>query len=244
MNTRLAAIYVLYDVIVGRRSLSPTLNEQLLEISNPPDKGFCQEIVFGTLRNYRSLQLTLEPFLKKAIPEKNRPLEIVLCSALYQILVMKVPSYAVINESVKATKDIDFEWAMGFINGVLRSVIRKEGLTLKQDKNHDHPAWLANAIKQAYPDCADKVFAANHAPASVMLRVRPQYHSRDEYLSLLADNDIPATAHIDNKEAIVLGANVKITDLPYFAEGHITVQDANAQLAGNLLGVKAGNHRH
>lgn len=239
-NTRLAAVYVLYDVIVGGRSLSPTLTEQLANISNPPDKGLTQEIVFGTLRHYRSLQLTLKPFLKKAIPDKNKPLEIVLCAALYQLLVMRLPSYAVINESVNATKSIDFDWATGFVNGVLRAMARDNNLTLKTDSNHDHPAWLAKQIRTTYPEQADTIFATNHHPARMMLRVRPQIQSRNDYLSLLQQHGIAAEPHTDNKDAIVLTNNTAITTLPYFAEGYITVQDANAQLAANVLGVKSG----
>ncbi|PIE44947.1 MAG: 16S rRNA (cytosine(967)-C(5))-methyltransferase [Gammaproteobacteria bacterium] len=240
MNARLAAIYVLYDVIVGRRSLSPALAEQLDKISNPPDRGLTQEIVFGTLRYYSSLQLTIRPFLKKAIPEKNKPLAIVLYSALYQLLMMKLPSYAVINESVDAVKDIDFEWATGFVNGVLRAVVRHGDLTLKRDKNADHPIWLAGAIRSAYPDEAENMFKQNHYPAPVMLRVRRQYHSRDDYLALLHTNDIQAQAHIDNKDAIILTGKTNVADLPYFSQGQVTVQDANAQLAANLLGVQSG----
>ncbi len=239
MNTRLSAIYVLYDVIVGRRSLSPTLAEQLEKISNPPDKGLCQEIVYGTLRHYPSLQLTLKPFLNKPIPEKNKPLELVLCAALYQLICLKLPSYAVINESVNATKSIDFDWATGFINGVLRSIVRSDVKELTSDKYRDHPQWLANSLRETYPQQAEQVLANNHQPARVMLRVRPQYHHRDEYLALLQQQGIAAEAHIDSKDSIVLTAQTAINALPYFAEGHVTVQDANAQLAANLLGVKS-----
>lgn len=238
MNARLAAVYALYDVIVARRSLSATLAEQLAAISNPADKGLCQEIVYGTLRHYPSLQQTLRPFLKKPIPAKNKPLEMILCAALYQLLILKLPSYAVINESVDTVKPIDFEWASGFINGVLRNVTRTEHVSLKTDKHHDHPAWLAEQIRLAYPEQANTIFATNHYPARVMLRVR--HGSRDDYLNQLQQHGIAAERHIDNKDAVVLTASSNIADLPGFADGDVTVQDANAQLAANLLGIQAG----
>ncbi len=236
MTPRLAATYALYDVIVGRQSLSITLNEQLTQIANPADKGLCQEIVYGTLRYYPSLQQTLAPFLQKKINRKNKPLEILLCSAIYQLYHLKLPDYAVINESVAVVKPIDFEWAKGFINGVLRNISRSDNRVLNIDKNADHPKWLADKIRIAYPDNADSIFTANHLPARVMLRVR--HGSRDDYLSVLEKQGISAIAHIDNKEAIVLKQSINITDLPMFSEGGVTVQDANAQLAANLLSVK------
>ncbi len=237
MNARLAATYVLYDVIVARRSLTATLNEHLNEIENPSDRGLCQEIVYGTLRHYPSLQLTLKGFLKKKIPGKNKALEIVLCSAIYQLAVLKLPSYAVINETVELVSPIDFEWAKGFVNGVLRSVSRTENLALKVDKNHDCPAWLAKKIKATYPEQAETIFANNHRAAKVMLRVRGD---RDDYLKTLKNQSIAAIPHVDNKEAIVLTQPTHIAELPTFSEGAVTVQDANAQLAASLLGLKSG----
>ncbi len=152
MNARLVATYILYDVIVARRSLTATLNEHLNEIENPSDKGLCQEIVYGTLRYYPSLQKTLKRFLKKKIAEKNKALEIVLCSAIYQLYILRLPSYAVINETVNLVSPIDFEWAKGFVNGVLRNVSRVENPELAVDKNHNHPAWLAKKIRETYPE--------------------------------------------------------------------------------------------
>lgn len=238
INPRLAATYALYDVIVGRQSLSVTLQEQLTAIDHPADRGFCQEIIYGTLRHYASLQATLAPFLKKKISPKNKPLEIVLCAAVYQLYHLKLPDYAVINESVFVTKSIDFEWATGFVNGVLRNAARADNSTLIRDKHHDHPAWLAKKIRQAYPDHADAVFAANHHSARTMLRVR--HADRAAYLSALHAHEIAAVPHIDNKDAVVLTDSVMMRDLPSFTVGGVTVQDANAQLAANLLGVKSG----
>ncbi|MBS9778361.1 MAG: 16S rRNA (cytosine(967)-C(5))-methyltransferase RsmB [Gammaproteobacteria bacterium] len=238
MNPRLAATYVLYDVIVARKSLSSVLNEQLSEMDNGSDRGLCQEIVFGTLRNYASLQQTLAPFLNKKISNKNKPLEILLCSALYQLRCMDLPSYAVINESVSAVKAIDFDWATGFINAVLRNIIRSENSELKQDKNYDHPSWLAKRINAAYPSHSQAIFKENHNAARVTLRIRN--NKRDEYLSELEQHDIAAIPHIDNKEAVVLTHSTQIAQLPGFTDGRVTVQDANAQLAANLLSVKHG----
>lgn len=237
---RLAAIYALYDVIVGRKSLSVTLNEQLSMLEKPADRGLCQEVVYGTLRNYPSLQATLAIFLKKKITTKNEPLEIILCAAMYQLYVLKSPSYAVINESVALVKPIDFEWAAGFINGVLRAANRVDDnkKILLTDKNRDHPSWLAKKIRSAYPEQAEQIFAANHQAARVMLRVR--HLTRESYLAQLNQQDIAAIAHIDNKDAVVLTQSANIATLPLFAAGGVTVQDANAQLAANLLGVKSG----
>ena len=239
MNARLAAVYALYDVIVERKSLSSTLNDQLSKLTKVSDKGLCQEIVYGTLRYYPSLQKTLNAFLNKSIPDKNKPLEITLCTAIYQLYQLKQPHYAVINESVGLVA-IDFEWAKGFVNGVLRNIVRLNNRVLKTDKYHDHPKWLAKKIQQTYPQQAESIFHENHHAAKVMLLVR--HMSREDYLAKLHEREIDAYPHIDNKDAIILNQSIKVTTLPLFSEGFVTVQDANAQLAANLLGVRSGMH--
>lgn len=238
MNPRLAATYILYDIIVARQSLSSTLNAQLDSIANPADKRLCQEIVYGTLRHYPSLQTTLAGFMRKKISNKNKSLEIVLCAAVYQLYKLKLPDYAVINEAVAVLKAIDLQWAKGFVNAVLRNMAREENRVIKTDKYHDHPAWLAKKIKLTYPQHAEAVFLANHHAAHMMLRVR--HGKRDDYLAKLQSRNIAAQAHIDNKDAVVLKQSVAVSELPQFAAGAVTVQDANAQLAANLLGLKSG----
>ncbi|MGY0400318.1 MAG: 16S rRNA (cytosine(967)-C(5))-methyltransferase RsmB, partial [Ostreibacterium sp.] len=210
----------------------------LNKMSTPSDRRLCQKITYGTLRYYPSLKNTLRDFLKKPITQKNQTLEIVICSAIYQLIVLKLPPHAIINETVALVKVIDFEWAKNFVNGVLRNLSRAENLCLNTDENDDHPAWLAEKIHQAYPEYSVTIFKANHSSANIMLRVRKK--SRDDYLHQLHANDIEAEAHIDNKETIILTKPTSITDLPGFTAGEITIQDANAQLAANLLGLKSG----
>jgi len=238
MNSRRVAVAVLCEVIIKKRSLSGVLNTNLNRLSLDADRRLCQEIIYGTLRYYHSLRNSLRLHLKKRISKKNRALEIILCSAIYQLRKLSLPDYAVIDETVKLLYTVDMMWATGFVNAVLRKIASTEHSALHSDAHHDHPAWLATRILAFYPMQAAAIFAANHQAAKPMLRVRGQ--SRDDYLKELHAKNIRAATHIDHKEAIVLEKFVPIDELPHFQQGHVTVQDANAQLAANLLAVKPG----
>ncbi|MGV8611140.1 hypothetical protein ACV347_30985, partial [Pseudomonas aeruginosa] len=59
------------------------------------------------------------------------------------------------------------------------------------------------------------------------LRVNRLHHTREAYLQLLTDAGIAAEPHSDYADAVRLLAPCAVTDLPGFADGWVTVQDAS-----------------
>jgi len=64
--------------------------------------------------------------------------------------------------------------------------------------------------------------------------------SRDQYLARLAQAGLAASAHALSDTAVVLASPVSVSELPGFAEGDVSVQDAAAQLAATLLDARTG----
>ncbi len=236
MNSRLASTKSVIDVIIYKKSLSEVLPSYLEHINKPSDKGLYHQITYGTLRNYPSLVLNFSQFLNKKISKKNKKLEILLSIATYQLLFMEKADYAVINDMVNICEELNIGWAKGLANAVLRKVSKIEPQNIKVSPTFDQPKWLFDNLKKSYPNDYKEICSTHHTQAKTMLRTHN--YNRDEYLKLLLDIPIDATAHPDSKEAIILNQNTIIPELPLFEEGNITVQDANAQLAANLLGLK------
>lgn len=239
---RALALATLCAVVLEHRSLASLLPQMQQQLPQAADRALLQRLVYGTLRYYPSLKKTLRPYLKKSIPKKQRVLEVLLLMALYQLILLEMPAYAVLNESVALAKQQGKQqaFAAGFVNAVLRAFLAKP-IALMQDENADHPAFLAKQLRAIYGDeQAATIFATHHAAGAMMLRVRKG--SRDDYLKKLQAAGIAASAHQDHKEAIVLAEPVSVNTLPDFADGAVTVQDANAQLAALLLGSKPGMH--
>ncbi len=67
------------------------------------------------------------------------------------------------------------------------------------------------------------------------LRVNTGHIKREDYLKLLEQNKITATAAKHSPDAIYLDKPVSVNSLPLFAEGKVSVQDEAAQLAAILL---------
>ena len=82
-------------------------------------------MIYGVLDRKITLDYILSRFLKNPIIKTDDYTLAVLRSALYQIKYMdKIPESAAVNEAVKLMKASKFSRNAGFVNGVLRSVLR------------------------------------------------------------------------------------------------------------------------
>lgn len=130
-----------------------------------------------------------------------------------------------------------------------------------------HPHWLIEQLKQVWPNDWAKILVANNQHPPLTLRVNRQKISRADYLQKLAAANIDAVACHFSKDGIVIVKKEKgdpsplpfilqrvqavegieeprrgnkITDLPGFMEGEVSVQDEAAQFAAELLELKPG----
>ena len=106
-----------------------------------------------------------------------------------------------------------------------------------------HPAWLAAALRRAWPQQAARVMAANNAHPPMTLRVDVTRIGRDDYVALLTQAGIEARASDWAHAAVELTAPVGVAALPHFAEGWVSVQDSGAQLAARAAGCAARHAR-
>lgn len=241
-SARLNAFYALKSVIAQKKSLRECLPPQLDKLGDARDKGLCHEIVYGTLRQYPSLVQTLSPFLRKPLKAKS-DIEILLASALYQLIHLNVPDYAVVSETLTVAEHTKQHKLKGLINAILRQFLRDNNPNkVATDSQHNHPNWLYAAITQSYPEQAIEIFQQNLTAPNLTLRIRDADY-RDEYLDKMAQKDIDASAHPDVPTAILLHEKVAFNQLPDAAlqPSTIVVQDANAQLAATLLDLQP-NH--
>ena len=94
---------------------------------NPDDQQsfpLLQEIIFGTCRWYFQLDAILEQLLSKPLKAKDNDVRCLLLIGIYQLHHLRVPEYAVVNETVGATKILKKDWAKGLTNAILRGFIR------------------------------------------------------------------------------------------------------------------------
>ncbi|WP_353632007.1 16S rRNA (cytosine(967)-C(5))-methyltransferase RsmB [Pseudomonas canadensis] len=244
MNPRLAAAKALAAVLNGKASLNSSLPTQLDKVEDR-DRGFTQDLAFGTARWQPRLSALATKLLQKPFKAADADVEALLLVGLYQLLYTRVPAHAAIGETVGCADKLKKPWAKALLNAVLRRA-QRENEALLAELEHDpvvrtaHPRWLQKSLKAFWPEQWEAICAANNAHPPMILRVNRRHHSRDAYLQLLNEAGINATPCVYSVDGIVLEAATDVRSLPGFAEGWISVQDEAAQLAADLLDLAPG----
>jgi len=244
MNPHMAAAKALAAVLNGKASLNSSLPTQMDKVEDR-DRGFTQDLAFGTARWQPRLSALAAKLLQKPFKAADADVEALLLVGLYQLLYTRVPAHAAIGETVGCADKLKKPWAKALLNAVLRRA-QRESEALLAELEHDpvvrtaHPRWLQKSLKAFWPEQWEAICAANNAHPPMILRVNRRHHSRDAYLQLLADAGISATPCVYSVDGIVLETATDVRSLPGFAEGWISVQDEAAQLAADLLDLAPG----
>ena len=244
-SVRAAAARGVARVIQGG-SLNELLPAILAGISEPADKALTQELVYGSLRWAPRLEFMLSKLLDRPVRKREPRVHALLMVGLYQLFYMRVPPHAAVAETVEAARLMKKPWAVGLTNAVLRRAQREGEDLLAAADSHPvgrsaHPDWLLDLLQQGWPDNWQQIVEGNNARPPMMLRVNTRKQSREAALEALAEAGIAAFPHPVVRDGIQLEAPVDVHRLPGFAEGAMSVQDAAAQLAADLLEPQAGD---
>ncbi len=239
MNVRAAAAKVLFEVVDQGQSLSNALPAAQQSI-RPRDHALLQEICYGTLRYLPRLESTVNKLMDKPLKGKQRVFHHLILVGIYQLSFMRIPAHAAVGETVEGCKELRGPRLRGLINAVLRSYQRNQAELDQVAISHNagkynHPSWLLTLLQQAYPENWQQIMEANNQKAPMWLRVNRQHHTRDQYIALLAEQDIECELHPQAQDAIRLISPCDVMTLPGFEQGWVSVQDAAAQLSVDYL---------
>lgn len=239
---QLEAAKIVGKVVRNGRNLTQVLSETLRKQSDftAQERGALQDLCYGTLRFYARLAFILDSLLERHVREST--LRFLLLVALYQLQHTKAGQHAVVDQAVRATKNVDSA-ASGLVNAVLRNFLRKQSSLLEAaDQNEEsrfsYPQWWIDMLKAQYGEQAAAILEAGNQHPPMALRVNVQHTTAAEYQALLLQQDIES--HRVEPDALILQHPTAVERLPKFSEGWVSVQDAGAQYAARLLDVQGG----
>ena len=224
--------HIALDAELKRRALSPQ------------DRGLATEIVYGTLMWASALDKVLGRFIKGGVRRAHIDVLILLRTAAYQWLFLdRVPEHAILNESVEVIKHTKQARAAGFVNGVLRAMIREDKASVKWWDDEDRarkpvryigqrwalPSWIANRLTQGVPiERAEAMARALTQRPDLILRHIQGAEPLDSAHKLAPFEDIYRYERWNDevRRAIDAGAAV--------------VQDLGSQLVARALGAGGG----
>ncbi|MGA0023045.1 MAG: 16S rRNA (cytosine(967)-C(5))-methyltransferase RsmB [Burkholderiales bacterium] len=207
----------------------------------PQQRGAVQDLAYGTLRHLGRLDATIDQLLRQ--PLADPLLRNLLQVALYQLGHTKARAYTIVDHAVPACAQLGFPRAGGLVNAVLRNFLRRrteiEAAAASTDRGlYSYPKWWIGKLETQYPDRYREILEAGNARPPLTLRVNRRRMTRGAYLDLLAQKSI--AAHAVGSSGVMVDKPRPVAQLPGFTEGLVSVQDAGAQLAAELLDVRDG----
>lgn len=197
-----------------------------------------QALAFQALRNLgraESLRLLLA---RRAPPPQADAL---LCTALalcWRDAEAPYEVFTLVDQAVEAAKRGTARAQANFINACLRRFLReRDALVADTDRDPaavwNHPRWWIERLKREHPQQWQAILEANNTQAPMTLRVNARKSSQAEYLTRLRADGVEASPV--GRQGIVLARPRPVHEVPGFDEGAVSVQDAAAQLAAQLL---------
>jgi len=233
----------------SRQAYADILLDQTLKATdlNERDRALLTELTYGTLRWRGNIDARLSRQLRRPLTDTDVFIRNLLRVTVYQLLFLdKIPDYAAVNEAVDLAKRQGGSRAAGFVNGVLRNLLRRKNGDAKEPSTDDsvaalatelsHPEWLVQRwVEEFGPSEACALMRANNERAPLVLRANRLKYSRDQLCSRLLEKGVVASASRWSPEGIVLESAGSVESLPGFAEGLFQIQGESSQLIAYLL---------
>ena len=241
-SARSAAALAVAAVLSGR-SLDDVLPEHDATLPTG-DRGLLRALAYGVLREHGFLAAIVGKMLKNPLSDEPRVAALVEVG-LFQLRSMRVSPHAAVSETVEACDAIGAPQRRALVNALLRRFQRERRaleLAAASDaaRRWSHPTWLIDTLRCDWPENWERVLTGNNEQGPLTLRVNRRRISRGDYAARLraAGLSFREVGHVP--DALVLDAAVGVERLPGFAQGEVSVQDASAQLAVDLLDLAPG----
>jgi len=241
---RVAAALIVHSVRDKGRSLTDALGEIEARVTER-DRPLVQELCYGILRTLPRQEALANALLHKPLRRDDRDLQSLILVGLYQLADTRIPPHAAVAATVEATRSMGKGWASSLVNALLRRFQReRESLLARVDAAPEvrwlFPRWLLLRLQAAWPQQWREIIAASNSRPPMCLRVNRTRVTRDEYAQLLAAAGLTARPAAETGNGLTLDRPVPAAGLPGFAAGLVSVQDAGAQLAADLLDAQPG----
>lgn len=215
-----------------------SLTAQLECVSHELRPGV-QALSFQVLRQLGRAIALRELLAAKAPPPA---VDALLCTALalcWTDADAPYPVHTLVNQAVEAArKQRQTQAQSGFINACLRRFMREREDLVAQSEDQlqatwNHPRWWIERLQADHPLHWQSLLEMAQTPAPMTLRVNPLHHELAAYQQLLKAMGV--SSQVVGLHGLQLAKAMPVHLLPGFSEGHVSVQDAAAQMAAPLL---------
>jgi len=209
------------------------------------EKSFLKRLSFGTIERALELDGYLDQISRIPVAGMDQNVRTVLRLASYEIVYMdQVPESASCDEAAKLIRQVGKERQVGFVNGVLRNFLRKQG-DLKEG-----PDWAKLSIPRDLMELMEDQYGKKTArkmgeyflrqSGEVSLHVQTDRISTGDLKSQLENKGLKVFEGHYLPEVLTVTGVQDVAKLPGYKEGYFFVQDESSLLPVQCSGIQPG----
>lgn len=186
-----------------QQAYSHLLSANGFSLPDPRERAFGRALFWGVLERMLTLDAILAPCLSKPLSKQDPAVRCLLRLGAYQLYYTRVPDNAAVYETVELAKKMGRSRQSGFINGVLRQLIRggkqipypKEDPLVYDSLFYSCPLWLVRMWHRQYgQQAARQMLSASIGAAPLYGRVNTLRIQPKALVELLAEQGLSAVS--------------------------------------------------
>jgi 16S rRNA (cytosine967-C5)-methyltransferase len=196
-----------------------------------------QALSFHALRWLGAAQVLRTQLAPKTPPPTVDALLLTALALLWPQAEAPYAEHTLVDQTVDAARQ-RAKPSAAFVNAVLRRFLRERDALVAAAlrdpvARFNHPRWWIARLKTDWPEHWQAILDADNQHPPMTLRVNARRGDAAAYAARLQAQGMAATAL--GAQTVVLAQPCAVTQLPGFAQGEVSVQDAAAQRAAPLL---------
>ena len=212
-------------------------------------RAFYARLTEGTIEQKILLDYIIDCYSSTPVRKMKPVIRNILRMSVYQIREMNsVPDRAALSEALRLAQKKGFKNLKGFINGVLRNIIRypeKADIGLIDDDikrlsvKYSMPEFLVSEFADRFGVAeAENIFGAFEEKNKTTIRIRGDKEKREEAVGLLENDGVTVEKAPFFEYAYYISNYDNIVLLDAFKNGSIVVQDISSMLAVEAAGIR------
>ncbi len=255
MNGRDLVLSMLKEIYAGNE-FSHILIRQVLEkydYLEGSEKAFIKRLTEGTLERTIELDYIINQFSNTPVNKMKPLIRSLMRMSVYQIIYMDaVPDSAVCNEAVKLAAAHKFTSLKGFVNGVLRNIVRnKENISYpKKEDNfkkylsvtYSLPEWMVEHFLDEYSKEKTEQICQGllqERPVTIRLQENMLKEETEQLLASWQQQGIQVSKHSYLPYAYVCGKTEGVKNMEGYEDGAFQVQDVSSMLVAQVAGIQS-----
>lgn len=253
-SERELALAILLEVEKGEKShlvLRSVLEKY--QYLDKQERAFLTRLTEGTIERTLELDYIINQYSKTKVQKMKPVIRNILRMAVYQITYMdNVPDSAACNEAVKLAGKKGFGTLKGFVNGVLRSIVRSKEQILYPEEactekylsvKYSMPEWIVTMwLKDYGREKTEEILKSFYLSRPTTIRVNENQISKEELIKKLKNEHVNVEEHPFLNSALLISDYDYLCALNSFCEGDFQIQDAASIQVAESADIKLGDY--